>query len=431
MSNALAIATVTATLREFLQETATWTVPGAEVTTLRPQEMENRPVDNARINIYLYQIVPNTAFRTADLPTRRSDGTIIQRPQSAWDLHYLLSFYGDESALEAQRLLGSTVDILHAQPLLNREKIRATVNNSSNQYLATSNLAEQVESIKFIPLLLNLEELSKVWSVFFQTTYSLSVAYQASVVLIEARDIPRPTLPVRKRNIYLVQFRQPTIERILSQSNASEPFLANQPILMGHRLKIEGQQLRGREETRIRIGGVDVPVAPHNVSDTHITFLLDDTVPVKAGVQGLQVVQMMKISTPERDYRFVESNIAAFVLRPRITGNVAVSEMQNNGNTQTVVTVPVSPAIGSQQRVVLLLNERPNGFSGGELTAYSFTAPVRAADTTAISIPIQSVRAGVYLVRLQVDGAESLLTVDSDPNSPTFNQYIEPTVTIQ
>ncbi len=422
MSNALAIATVTLTLKEFLQDTATWTVPGADVTTLRPQEMENRSTDNARINLYLYQIVPNAAFRTADLPTRRADGTLMQQPTSAWDLHYLLSFYGNESAQEAQRLLGSTIDILHAQPFLDRNKIRTTISNANNQYLADSNLDQQVESVKFTPLILNLEELSKVWSVFFQTTYSLSVAYQASVVLIEAREIARPVLPVRDRNIYIVQFRQPTIERILSQSAISQPFLTNQPIVSGYRLRIEGKQLRGAEETRVRIGKVDVPLEPNNIRNTRIEFVLDNTVP--AGVQGLQVVQLMKISTSERNYRFVESNIAAFVLRPRITGNVVLNE------TQTVVTVPVSPTIGKQQRVILLLNQRPNGFSGGELAAYTFAAPTRDADTEAIAIPISNVQAGVYLVRLQVDGAESLLAVDSNPNSPTFNQYIEPTVTI-
>lgn len=426
MSNALAIATVTVTLREILQESATYIVPGSEVLTLRPQEMENRPADNARINIFLYQIVPNTALRTADLPTRRTDGTLIQPPQSAWDLHYLLSFYGNESTVEAQRLLGSTVDILHAQPFLSRSKIRSIINNANNEYLADSNLDEQVESIKFIPLILNLEELSKVWSVFFQTTYALSVAYQASVVLIEGRDIARPALPVRDRNIYVVNFRQPIIAKILSQSAVDRPFLPYQPILTGHRLRIEGSQLRGGEETQIRIGQIDLPLDPNNISDTQIDFVLDNT--VTAGVKGLQVVQTMKISTPERDYGFVESNIAAFILRPAITGEVTVATDPNNGN---VLTVPVSPIVGSNQRVILLLNQLPTGDSAdANLRAYTFVAPSRDADTSAIAIPVFNVQAGEYLIRLQVDGAESLLTVDSDPDSPTFNQYIEPTVTI-
>ena len=426
MSNALAIATVTATLKEVLQENATYIVPGAEVTTLRPQEMENRPADNARINIYLYQIVPNTALRTADLPTRRNDGTLIQLPQSAWDLHYLLSFSGNESTLEAQRLLGSTVDVLHAQPFLSRTQIRTIISNENNQYLAESNLDEQVESIKFVPLVLNLEELSKVWSVFFQTTYSLSVAYQASVVLIESRDIARPALPVRDRNIYVVNFRQPVITRILSQSASNQPFLPYQPILTGHRLRIEGSQLRGGQGTQVRIDQIDVTLDPNNISDRQIDLVLDSS--ITAGVKGLQVVQMMKISTPERDYGFVESNIAAFILRPTITGNVTVAADPNNGN---VLTVPVSPIIGSNQRVILLLNQLPTGNpADANLRAYTFVDPSRDTDTSAIAIPIFNVQPGEYLIRLQVDGAESLLTVDSDSSSPTFNQYIAPTVNI-
>lgn len=426
MSNALAIATVTVTLREILQESATYIVPGSEVLTLRPQEMENRPADNARINIYLYQIVPNTALRNADVPTRRNDGTLIQPPQSAWDLHYILSFYGNESTVEAQRLLGSTVDILHSQPFLSRNKIRTIISNANNQYLAESNLDEQVESIKFIPLVLNLEELSKVWSVFFQTTYALSVAYQASVVLIEARDIARPALPVRDRNIYLVNFRQPVITRILSQSAISQGFMPYQPILTGHRLRIEGSQLRGAETTQVRIDQTVVTLDPNNISDRQIDLVLDNT--VTAGVKGLQVVQTMKISTPERDYGFVESNIAAFILRPTITGSVTVATDPNNGN---VLTVPVSPIIGSNQRVILLLNQLPTGNpADANLKAYTFVAPSRDTDTSAIVIPVFNVQAGEYLIRLQVDGSESLLTVDSDSSSPTFNQYIEPTVTI-
>lgn len=429
MSNALAIATVTAALKGFLQETAAQAVPGAEVTTLRPQAMEQRPADSAAINIYLYQIVPNAALRTADLPTRRSDGTVIQRPQSAWDLHYLLSFYGSEIALEEQRLLGSTVDALHAQPFLNRDRIRATASNPNNQYLANSNLAEQVESLKFTPLSLNLEEFSKVWSIFFQTSYSLSLAYQASVVLIESEEIPQPVLPVRERNIYLVGFRQPVIARILSQAAAGEPILANQPILSGYRLILEGQQLRG-DMTQVRLGQVDIALDPASVSDTRISFVIPAT--VKAGVQGIQVVHLLQISQPPRPYRYVESNAAALLLRPRITGDIVISNLQGSGDEprSATLTVPTNPAIGTRQRVVLLLNERAGAAPTNDLAGYSFAAPPPTADTTEIDIPVQNVKAGTYLVRLQVDGAESLLAVDTDPNSPTFNQYAEPSLTI-
>ena len=424
MSNARAIATVTMSLKEVLRENALWTVPGSEVVTLRPQEAEKLPNDSPRINLYLYQIVPNVAFRTADLPTRRSDGSVIQKPQSAWDLHYLLSFYGNETTADDQLLLGSTVDVLHAQPFLSREMIRTTISNSP--YLVESNLAEQVESIKFSPLILNLEELSKVWSVFFQTPYALSISYQASVVLIEADEVPRPVLPVLQRNIYPVTFRQPTIERILSQIAEDQPILPNQPILTGHRLILEGRQLQG-DTTRIRVGQVEL-AQNLTVSDTRIGFVIPPT--VKTGVRGVQVAHVMKISTPERDYRYVESNVAAFVLRPTITGVITLSNVQENGRVITVATVPVSPEIAPTPRVVLLLNQRPGANPSADLAAYQFTAPAVTTECSSIAIPIDRIPAGEYLVRLQVDGAESLLTVDPDPESPTFNQYNGPTVTI-
>ena len=54
----------------------------------------------------------------------------------------------------------------------------------------------------------------------------------------------------------------------------------------------------------------------------------------------------------------------------------------------------------------------------------------RDADADVLTIPISGVRAGDYLARVQVDGADSPLQVDSDPDSPTFNQFIGPLVTI-
>ncbi|NEP18602.1 MAG: DUF4255 domain-containing protein [Leptolyngbya sp. SIO4C1] len=420
MSSPLAFATVTATLKKFLQEAAQAMVSGAQVITGRPrvEGSDNGASTSPTIYLYLYQVVPNVAFRTADLPTRRSDGSVIQKPQSAWDLHYLLSFHGNETALEAQRMLGNIVSVLHAQPLLTQAQIRRTISDSETPFLATSDLAEQFEAIKFTPLILNLEELSKVWSVFFQIPYTLSVAYQASVVLIESPDIPRTPLPVRERKLYLVGFRQPVIERIRSQAAAGQPFMANQPILTGHTLMIEGQQLRGSEQTQVRMGEENVSLEAGNVSDSEIRLTIPAT--VKAGVQGLQVMHVLRISTPERDYRFVESNITAFVLRPTI-GSIT---FQPN---PTAIALNVTPAIGPKQRVVLLLNQIPADPPAETIAAYTFTLPPRSEDDpdlTSVSIPIDRVRAGDYLVRLQVDGAESLLTVGAN------SLYDGPTVTV-
>ena len=47
------------------------------------------------------------------------------------------------------------------------------------------------------PISLELEELSKLWSVFLRVPYDLSIAYRASVVLISADVSPQVALPVR------------------------------------------------------------------------------------------------------------------------------------------------------------------------------------------------------------------------------------------
>ena len=154
--------------------------------------------------------MPNPAYRNADLPTRRGDGQLAQRPQAALMLHYLFSFFGDDANLEPQRLLGAAMRQLHAQPLLTKQEIiQAIATPPYDTILPASNLAEQVDLVRFTPLGLSLEELSKAWSVFFQSPYVLSVAYQASAVLIETDDAAQKALPVQSRNLYVVPFRQP------------------------------------------------------------------------------------------------------------------------------------------------------------------------------------------------------------------------------
>ncbi len=89
MSNHLALATVTATLRYMLQDRIQQAVPGAQVRTVRPDVIAKE--QQARgVNLYLYQVTPNATFRNVDLATRRSDGTLAQRPVMAVDAHYLI-----------------------------------------------------------------------------------------------------------------------------------------------------------------------------------------------------------------------------------------------------------------------------------------------------------------------------------------------------
>ncbi len=420
MSNYLAIATVTTTLRRTLTAAVGADVAGAAVTTLRPDDSTNGMPDRG-VNIYLYQVAPNAAWRNADLPTRRDDGGLVQRPRVALDLLYLLSFYGSEVQLEPQRLLGSVVRMLHTRPVLTRQMIRGTVSDPNNTFLTNSNLADEVELIKLTPSSLSLEELSKLWSVFFQVPYALSVAYQASVVLIEPEVTPQEALPVRERNVYVAPFRQPNIEQVLSQAGDDQPIVADQPILAGHGLILAGKQLRG-EVTRVRIGGVEAE--PRAVSDTQVSVPLPAN--LRAGPQGVQVVHYTQMGTPPAPHRGFESNVSAFVLRPRITATASNVQGSGDDPRSADINIGFDPGVGKSQRVVLLLNEFSPP-SERPARAYTFSAPPRTDpdETSSITIPASGVASGTYLVRVQVDGAESLLG-----SGETTGQYDSPRVTL-
>jgi hypothetical protein len=412
VSNFLAVATVTATLRSVLDGALAVDQPGAvggaQITTQRPDGAgTTRP--ETGLNIYLYQVMPNAAWRNADLPTRQSNGRVVQRPQAALDLFYLLSFYGDESQLEPQRLLGVVTQTLHAQPVLARDQIVAA--KGGQPFLSRSNLDQQIELVKFTPAALSLEELSKLWSVFFQVPYALSVVYQASVVLIESENTPQAALPVRERNLYVVPFRHPSVESV-------QELGANQPIVSSSMLVLRGRQLRG-ELTLVRVGGGE-PLPPQTVSDTTITLPLPPG--LRAGVQGVQVVHQVPMGTPEVPHLGIESNVAGFVLHPTIT-QVSLAD-------PPLLTLEISPAVAPLQRVVLLLNQVTPQSEPPQTYAIMAGDEGREDVTNTVAFAVGEVAAGDYLVRVQVDGAMSALTVDSDPNSPTFNQYTGLRVTI-
>jgi hypothetical protein len=213
--NFLAVAAVTASLSHLLQSAVGVDVPGATVTTVRPDgatAAAHPPV----VNLFLYAVAPNPALRNGDAPTRRIDGTLLQKPTAALDLHYLLTFYGDEAQLQPQQLLGSAVRTLHARPVLTRDMIQAAITDPTFvANVGRSDLASQVERVKVTPVDLSLEGLSKLWSVFFQTPYALSAAYNASAVLIESEDQPpAPHAAVRQPAITVAPLTRPTISGV-------------------------------------------------------------------------------------------------------------------------------------------------------------------------------------------------------------------------
>ncbi|UUN25133.1 DUF4255 domain-containing protein [Streptomyces sp. FIT100] len=201
MSNALAVATVTQALALLIESNLGPEMDIAvKVETRRPPaEAPSEPT----VNVFLYQVTPNPSMRHHDLPTRASDGTLLKRPAAALDLHYLISAYGEEAELVGQRLIGCVVRTLHEISVLPRELIELA---AERPYLAGSDLAQSPQKVRFTPTVMDVDETSKLWGMLHQTPYALSVAYQASLLLIEGREQPAPAKPVRSRTVRVVPF---------------------------------------------------------------------------------------------------------------------------------------------------------------------------------------------------------------------------------
>jgi Pvc16 N-terminal domain len=405
MSNYLAIATVTAALQQVLQTAVQNVISGSSVGYSRPNQQDDQKTPI--VNIYLYQVTPNTAYRNEELPTRRSDGSLVRRPQAALDLHYIFTFHGSDDQLVPQRLLGAVVTTLQTQPLLSRDDINTAITH--NAFLKDSTLPDQVERIKFTPTALSLEEFSKLWSVFFQVEYNLSLAYQASVVLMESDVTPQEAPPVAASNLYVVALRWPRVDRVIALSGADDPIAA------GSTLRIIGKQLRGAD-TVVLIEGAER--IPGSITDTEITLPLPPD--VHAGVQSLQIAQRMAMGTPPAPHRGVESNVAPFVLHPTIVQATAAPDPKSSAAKRiTDITLQLTPKIGVGQRAVVVLSNP----AANPPAAYVSLPVVSAAESNQVTIPINGVPPGSYLVRVQIDGAESLLTMQG-------GVFTKPTVTV-
>ncbi|MFD5862240.1 DUF4255 domain-containing protein [Streptomyces chartreusis] len=204
MSNALAIAHVTQALALLLASNVGPEFD--EAVKVEPHKPPTEPPDYPTINVFLYQVTPNTSMRNNDLPTRASDGTLVKRPAAALDLHYVISAYGDETTLVGQRLIGSVVRTLHEIPVLPKDVIEET---GHLPHLAGSDLAEATQRVRLTPTVMDIDETSKLWGMLHQTPYALSVVYQATLVLIDGREQPVPARPVERPEVRVLPFGAP------------------------------------------------------------------------------------------------------------------------------------------------------------------------------------------------------------------------------
>ena len=443
MSKLFAIAGVTAVLRDLLNNgVIDGIVNGKGGSPLGNVLVTAQPPDRIKVdggsekpqlNLYMYQVTPNSGWRNIGLPSRSSTGERLSNPPLAIDLHYLVSAYGPEE-FHTDALLGYAMYLLHETPVLTRRAIRTALNllapiplvpdenrpDSGMELFIKSNLAEQIEQIKITPHYLSAEEISKLWMAF-QAKYRPSAAYQVSVLLIDNDQPAHSPLPVLKIGeddrgpivIPGLTLPFPSVEKIELPNNQVSA-------LVGDEVKIAGTYLTGdfKSEPVVNILlsnaslGQTVTI-DHFTSKNNqeIVFNLQDNVP--AGLWMLSVVVIPKDDqgNPQPD-RKVTSIEVPFLVAPKIETDLKNTTFQLSGITNNLgnatINLDVSPGMQPQQRIKLALGST-------EVAATPFEG-----ETVKLTFTYNGIAAGTYRIRLTVDGVESHLIDRTDPVNPTF-----------
>ncbi len=435
MSNALAIAAVTATLRNVISNDPSLP-PGTHVTAQSPEEAHDSTLNN-QINLFLYQILPNAAWRNRDIPSRVKSGE-TGVPPLALNLYYIVTAYHRENAdlveVTTHNLLGRAMSILHDHPLLGPDEIR--------QALPNNDLHTQIERVRITLQPLSLEEMSKLW-MMFQTRYRTSAAYEVAVVLIDSTLPARTPLPILTRGkddggISSQPNLVPPIPTLLDLKPPQQPSAlpGDDLTLIGHDLHPEDKAATGdtkidNTKTKIRFSNPNwkqpIELPPKSeATPTQVSVTLP-TPPANAQVQWPAGFYTVSVAFKDTKDRLVTTtNELSFSLAPRILANPPISAVRNPVSKAVTITLNCSPAVGATQRATLLLAD--SQVLADPPPPHPPNAPVPPRDH--LSFHVGNIAAGDYFVRLRVDGVDSLLVIRRDEQNlpPIFDETQKVTV---
>lgn len=410
MSNSLAIAAVTATLQRLLIRGIP-DLPDENVTAKPPDRAFGTGIARDQINLFLYQITPNAAWRNRDLPNQVKPGETSQQPL-ALNLHYLLSTNGaGDDDIESHQWLGKAMSVLHDHAVLEREEIRSA--------LAGNDLYEQMERVRITPLSLSIEDLSKLWTTF-TTPYRVSAAYEVAVVLLESTHPIRSPLPVLERS-FTVQPNLlppfPTLTEIETPNPQAAARCGNGSANSGDRITLKGYHLDPEvgetPEIRLQHPLRSEPLLISTIAEfsaTRITFRLPDNPdpPVLAS-DPLQDPNQWLVGV----YRVT---VAVSRIRQLLDGSTIRETRTTNELFLAIAPRLINPPryVAPTRQVILTSTPRilPNQRSVLLIGDYQITSDAHETPTNTLEFSLPAaVPAGDYFVRLRVDGIDSLLVL--------------------
>lgn len=174
MSNA--ISDIEETLIELLRsEMREINIKPEEIQLLSPSDAAGKDV---RLTLYLYSIIETPSLKNA--PMEFSSPSEKNRPPLYLDLYFMLTCYPklsegdiDKRSREDRQVLGRAMRIFYDNGNLSGSKLKG-------------DLADTLEELHLTLNPINLEDLTRIWSVFPDTPYRTSISYLVTPTRVES-----------------------------------------------------------------------------------------------------------------------------------------------------------------------------------------------------------------------------------------------------
>jgi len=413
MSDYLAVGGVSAVLKTLLTagladggpSTVLQTPPG--VTNKAPDLIPTGQDEPAQLNLFMYYASINPVLRNLDLPSISANGTQMSNAPLAINLHYLVTAYG-ANQFDPEILLGFAMRVFHATPVVPRSVIQAALTalgsgtpSNEQQLVAGSTLASQIEHIRISPEALSTEEIYRLWTAF-QVSYRPTTSYQVSVVVIQDTQSFQSNLPVQRRALVALPLTGPMIASVTPQMVAS-----------GQVMTINGSNfLNGPASNTLVSFNGNAPIAAATVQGDCVRVNVPST--LLAGVGNVRVICNVTFPSSTTPHPGFASSPVPFQLIPTIETPATPPYKARQGQP---LAITVNPAVGNLQTVAVYIGDHAIPRPQGPLTGPS------TSNTVTVTVPA-SIATGTYPLRVEVDGAQSRITQDTNPASTTFGQWL-------
>jgi hypothetical protein len=335
-------------------------------------------------------------------------GARLSNPPLAINLHYLVTAYGS-NPFDAEILLAWAMQVFHSTPVVPRDTIQQALTDlvsvlpapPEQSLISASTLANQVEHIRITPETLTTEEIYRLWTAF-QTHYRPTTSYQVSVVVIQDTQSFASNLPVQRRSVLALPLISPLIESVAPAMAAA-----------GQTLTLTGSNFLGDTAAGTQVsfdGGVGVAAA--TVQGSCVRVAVPST--LQAGTHTVRVLRSVTFPSSTAAHQGFSSNPVPFQLVPVIQLPATPPIQAQQGKP---LTLTLTPAVGVLQNAVVYIGDQ-----AVPVPSRPLSGPASSPQIT-VTVP-DTIAVGAHPLRVEVDGAQSRLTLDTTTGSPTYGQWL-------